>query len=214
MAMEFSIGGFNVKGWMVAVALPVLSTVSGGVYFGYDTLNRFYGVEGGVDSALSKAGTNAKQIAELQKSLTKLSNDTARERTANKTFAANQLTTASQAIREELQEVETTLSDDSVAKMQQLTERLTTLDATVTSRIQTVEQAIIDNDVRGLNSKLAQLATNMQQILEQQKVLLDLRSQVDKATTITDGIGDKLDVLQTEVDDIWKAYDELASNPL
>ena len=199
---------------MVAVALPVLSTVSGGIYFGYDTLNRFYGVEGGVDSALSKAGTNAKQIAELQKSLTQLSNDTARERTANKTFAANQLTTASQAIRSELQEVETNLSDDSVAKMQQLTERLTTLDATVTSRIQTVEQAIIDNDVRGLNSKLAQLATNMQQILEQQKVLLDLRSQVDKATTITDGIGDKLDVLQTEVDDIWKAYDELASNPL
>ena len=214
MAMEFSIGGFNVKGWMVAVALPVLSTVSGGVYFGYDTLNRFYGVEGGVDSALSKAGTNAKQIAELQKSLTQLSNDTDRDITAAKTFAANQLTIASQAIREELQEVETTLSGDSVAKMQQLTERLTTLDATVTSRIQTVEQAIIDNDVRGLNSKLAQLATNMQQILEQQKVLLDLRSQVDKATTITDGIGDKLDVLQTEVDDIWKAYDELASNPL
>ena len=212
--MEFSIGGFNVKGWMVAVALPVLSTVSGGVYFGYDTLNRFYGVEGGVEEALGKGSPNAKQIAELQKSLTQLSNDTARERTANKTFAATQLTTASQAIREELQEVETNLSDDSVAKMQQLTERLTTLDATVTSRIQTVEQAIIDNDVRGLNSKLALLATKMQQILEQQKVLLDLRSQVDKATTITDGIGDKLDVLQTEVDDIWKAYDELASNPL
>ena len=214
MAMEFSIGGFNVKGWMVAVALPVLSTVSGGVYFGYDTLNRFYGVEGGVEEALEKVSTNAKQIAELQKSLTKLSNDTARERTANKTFASNQLTTASQAIRKELQEVETNLSDDSVAKMQQLTERLTTLDATVTSRIQTVEQAIIDNDVRGLNSKLAQLATNMQQILEQQKVLLDLRSQVDKATTITDGISDKLDVIQTEIDDIWKAYDEMSSNPL
>lgn len=214
MAMEFSIGGFNVKGWMVAVALPVLSTVSGGVYFGYDTLNRFYGVEGGVGEALGNTSANAKQISELQKSLTKLSNDTARERTANKTFAANQLTTASQAIRKELQEVETNLSDDSVAKMQQLTERLTTLDSTVTSRIQTVEQAIIDNDVRGLNSKLAQLATNMQQILEQQKVLLDLRSQVDKATTITDGIGDKLDVIQTEIDDIWKAYDEMASNPL
>ena len=135
--------------------------------------------------------------------MTQLSNDTDRDITAAKTFAAK-----------ELKEVETNLSDDSVAKMQQLTERLTTLEATVTSRIQTVEQAIIDNDVRGLNSKLAQLATNMQQILEQQKVLLDLRSQVDKATTITDGIGDKLDVLQTEVDDIWKAYDELASNPL
>ena len=203
MAMEFSIGGFNVKGWMVAVALPVLSAVSGGVYWGYDTLNRFYGVEGGVSEALGSTSANAKQISELQKSLTKLETDTARERTANKTFAANQLTTASQAIRKELQEAET-----------DLTTEITELEANVTSRIQTVEQAIIDNDVRGLNSKLAQLATNMQQILEQQKVLLDLRSQVDKATTITDGIGDKLDVLQTEVDDIWKAYDELASNPL
>ena len=203
MAMEFSIGGFNVKGWMVAVALPVLSAVSGGVYWGYDTLNRFYGVEGGVSEALGNTSANAKQISELQKSLTKLSNDTERERTANKTFAANQLTTASQAIAKELQEAETDLGN-----------KITELEANVTSRIQTVEQAIIDNDVRGLNSKLAQLATNMQQILEQQKVLLDLRSQVDKATTITDGIGDKLDVLQTEVDDIWKAYDELASNPL
>lgn len=201
--MEFSIGGFNVKGWMVAVALPVLSAVSGGVYWGYDTLNRFYGVEGGVSEALGNTSANAKQISELQKSLTKLSNDTERERTANKTFAANQLTTASQAIAKELQEAETDLGNE-----------ITELEADVTSRIQTVEQAIIDNDVRGLNSKLAQLATNMQQILEQQKVLLDLRSQVDKATTITDGIGDKLDVLQTEVDDIWKAYDELASNPL
>jgi DNA repair exonuclease SbcCD ATPase subunit len=214
MAMEFSIGGFNVKGWMVAVALPVLSTVSGGVYFGYDTLNRFYGVEGGVGEALGNTSANAKQIAELQKSLTKLNNDTARERTANKTFAANQLTTASQAIRKELQEVETNLSDDSVAKIQQLTQKLNKIESTATSRIQTVEQAIVDNDVRGLNSKLAQLATNMQQILEQQKVLLDLRSQVDKATTITDGIGDKLDVIQTEIDDIWKAYDEMVSNPL
>ena len=86
--MEFSIGGFNVKGWMVAVALPVLSTVSGGVYFGYDTLNRFYGVEGGVGEALGNTSANAKQIAEQQKSLTKLNNDTARERTANKTFAS------------------------------------------------------------------------------------------------------------------------------
>ena len=203
MAMEFSIGGFNVKGWMVAVALPVLSAVSGGVYWGYDTLHRFYGVEGGVSEALGNTSANAKQISELQKSLTQLSNDTERERTANKTFAANQLTTASQAITKELQEAETDLGN-----------KITELEANVTSRIQTVEQAIIDNDVRGLNSKLAQLATNMQQILEQQKVLLDLRSQVDKATTITDGIGDKLDVLQTEVDDIWKAYDELASNPL
>ena len=214
MSMEFSIGGFNIKGWMVAVALPVLSAVSGGVYWGYDTLNRFYGVEGGVDEALGKASANAKQISELQKSLTQLSNDTARERTANKTFAANQLTTTSQAIRKELQETESKLNDDIVVKIQQLTQQITDLQSTVTSRIQTVEQAVVDNDVRGLNTKLAQLTTNMQQILEQQKVLLDLRSQVDKATTITNGIGDKLDVIQTEINDIWKAYDSLVENPL
>jgi len=214
MAMEFSIGGFNVKGWMVAVALPVLSTVSGGVYFGYDTLNRFYGVEGGVGEALDKTSANAKQILELQRSLTKLETDTARERTANKTFAANQLTTSSQAIRKELQDTETKLNDDIVVKMQQLNQQVTTLEAEITSRIQTVEQAVVDNDVRGLNTKLAQLTTNMQQILEQQKVLLDLRSEVDKATTITSGIGDKLDVIQTEIDDIWKAYDSLVENPL
>ena len=212
--MEFSIGGFNVKGWMVAVALPVLSTVSGGVYFGYDTLNRFYGVEGGVEEALGKGATNAKQISELQKSLTKLENDTARERTANKTFAANQLTTASQAISNELKEAETKLDDEIVELSEELKEKITELESLLNSRVQTVEQAIVDNDVRGLNSKLAQLATNMQQILEQQKVLLDLRSQVDKATTITDTIGDKLDVIQTEIDDIWKAYDSMAEKPL
>ena len=214
MAMEFSIGGFNVKGWMVAVALPVLSTVSGGVYFGYDTLNRFYGVEGGVDSALSKAGTNAKQIAELQKSLTKLSNDTARERTANKTFAANQLNTTSQAIEKELQEAEVSLNTEIIEVTKDLDEKIVELKEEVTQRVQSIEQAVIDNDVRGLNSKLAQLTTNMQQILEQQKVLLDLRSQVDKSTTITDTIGNKLDVIQTEIDDIWKAYDSLVENPL
>ena len=214
MAMEFSIGGFNVKGWMVAVALPVLSTVSGGVYFGYDTLNRFYGVEGGVEESLSKASANAKQIAELQKSLTQLSNDTARERTANKTFAANQLNTASQAIEKELQEAEVSLNTEIIEVTKDLDEKIVALKEEVTQRVQSIEQAVIDNDVRGLNSKLAQLTTNMQQILEQQKVLLDLRSQVDKSTTITDTIGNKLDVIQTEIDDIWKAYDSLVENPL
>ena len=148
MDVGFSIGGYNIKGWMVAVALPVLSTVAGGVYWSYDTLQRFYGVEEGIAQvAENSASFNAKAVE-------------------------------------------------------------------LTSRIQTLEQAITDNDVRGLNTKLAQLSTNMQQILEQQKLLLDLRSQVDKATTVTDGLGDTLDTLETEIDDIWKAYDSLVDNPL
>ena len=148
MSMEFSIGGYNIKGWMVAVALPVLSSVAGGVWWSYDTLQRFYSVESGIQVVVSKSNEFDVKAAALA------------------------------------------------------------------SRIQTLEQAVADNDVRGLNTKLAQLSTNMTQILEQQKLLLDLRSQVDKATTITDGLGDTLDVLQTEIDDIWKAYDELADNPL
>lgn len=135
--MEFSIGGYNIKGWMVAVAIPVLSSVAGSVYFAYDALNRFYDTEAAVEDVLG-----------------------------------------------------------------------------VVSRVQTLEQAIQDNDVRGLNTKLSQLSTNMQQILEQQKLLLDLRSKIDKATTITDGLGDKLDLYDQEIEDIWKAYDELVDNPL
>tara|TARA_R110001606_G_scaffold337896_1_gene485988 strand:+ start:22 stop:468 length:447 start_codon:yes stop_codon:yes gene_type:complete len=148
MDVGFSIGGYNIKGWMVAVALPVLSSLAGGVWWTYDTMQRFYAVESGITS------------------------------TAENSEAFN-------------------------AKASELT-----------SRIQTLEQAILDNDVRGLNTKLAELTTNMQQILEQQRVLLDLRSQVDRATTITDGLGDTLDVLETEIEDIWKAYDFLVANPL
>lgn len=135
--MEFSIGGYNIKGWMVAVAIPVLSSVAGSVYFAYDALNRFYDTEAAVEDVLG-----------------------------------------------------------------------------VVSRVQTLEQAIQDNDVRGLNTKLSQLSTNMQQILEQQKLLLDLRSKIDRATTITDGLGDKLDTYDQEIEDIWKAYDSLVDKPL
>ena len=148
MDFEFSLGGYNIKGWMLAVGIPVLSSVAGGVWWSYDTLQRFYAVEEGIDTVVSLAGT-----------------------------------------------FETT----SVA---------------LASRIQTLEQAIQDNDVRGLNQKLATLTTNMQQILDQQRTLLDMRSQVDKATTITDGLGDKLDVIGQEIDDIWEAYDYLKDNPL
>ncbi len=86
--------------------------------------------------------------------------------------------------------------------------------AEISSRIQTLEQAIADNDVRGLSEKLATLTTSMQQLLEQQKVLLDLRSDIDRAITITNGLGDKLDTYDTEINDIWNAYDSLVENPL
>ena len=192
MDFEFSVGGYNIKGWMVAVALPVLSTVAGGVYWSYDTLQRFYGVEAGIAEVVDKSASFDVKAGSLDKRVTSV-----------ETVAQRNLT-----------EVNNNLSSEIVALDSMLLTKSQELEAKLVSRIQTLEQAIADNDVRGLNQKLAQLSTNMSQILEQQKVLLDLRSQVDKATTITDGLGDTLDTLQTEVDDIWKAYDELVSNPL
>jgi hypothetical protein len=192
MDFEFSIGGYNIKGWMVAVALPVLSTVAGGVWWSYDTLQRFYGVEAGIAEVVDKSASFDVKAGSLDKRVTSV-----------ETVAQRNLT-----------EVNNNLSNEIVALDSMLLTKSQELEAKLVSRIQTLEQAIADNDVRGLNQKLAQLSTNMSQILEQQKVLLDLRSQVDKATTITDGLGDTLDTLQTEVDDIWKAYDELVDNPL
>lgn len=145
---ELKIGGFTFKGWYIAAALPILSGLSGAIYYGYDTVQRFYAVEEGISAVLEKSD-----------------------------------------------------SFDSTA-------------VGLSSRIQTVEQAIQDNDVRGLNSKLSQISTQMQTILEQQKVLLDLRSRVEKSTTITDSIGDKLDKYDQEIEDIWKAYDSLVDKPL
>ena len=192
MDFEFSVGGYNIKGWMVAVALPVLSTVAGGVYWSYDTIQRFYGVEAGIAEVVDKSASFDVKAGSLDKRVTSV-----------ETVAQRNLT-----------EVNNNLSGEIIALDSLLLTKSQELEAKLVSRIQTLEQAIADNDVRGLNQKLAQLSTNMSQILEQQKILLDLRSQVDKATTITDGLGDTLDTLQTEVDDIWKAYDELADNPL
>ena len=192
MDFEFSVGGYNIKGWMVAVALPVLSSVAGGVWWSYDTLQRFYGVEAGIAEVVDKSAAFDAKAGQLDKRVTSVETDAQRN----------------------LTQVNNNLSSEIVALDSLLLSKYQELEAKLIVRIQTLEQAIADNDVRGLNQKLAQLSTNMTQILEQQKLLLDLRSQVDKATTITDGLGDTLKTLNKEIDDIWKAYDELADNPL
>jgi len=145
---ELKVGRFSFKGWYIAAALPILSAISGTIYYGYDTLNRFYDVEAGIDLVVSESDMFNVRASDFN------------------------------------------------------------------SRIQTLEQAVTDNDVRGLNSRLSTISTQMQTILEQQKALLELRSMVEKSSTITDQIGDKLDTFQVEIDDIWEAYDSLADNPL
>lgn len=131
------VGGFDVKGWYFAVALPVLSGLSGGIYYAYDTVNRFWAAEESINAVLG-----------------------------------------------------------------------------VESRVQTLEQAIQDNDVRGLAPKLSSIGTQMQTILEQQKQLLDLRSSVEKSDAITSGIKDQLDKYDRDIEDLWKAMDDLSKNPI
>jgi len=129
---EVKIGGFTFKGWYLAAALPLLGSLSGGIYYGYDVVNRFWDVEQSVTEVLD-----------------------------------------------------------------------------ATSRIQALEQTVDQSDVAGLDSKLSQISTQMINILEQQKTLLDLRSKVERAELITDGIDAKIKQLQSDVDNVWDAIDEL-----
>lgn len=129
---SLQIAGFNLSGWAMAAALPVLSGISGAVYFGYDALSRFNAVEQSVEPLLD-----------------------------------------------------------------------------IDSRVQALEQAIADNDVRGLSSALSQIQTQMTTILEQQRNLLDLRSKVERSELITNGIDDRLQRLQTDIDSTWNAIDAL-----
>jgi len=129
---EVKVGGFTFKGVYLAAALPLLGSLSGGIYYGYDVVNRFWGVEDAVNEVLA-----------------------------------------------------------------------------TTSRIQALEQTIGDNNVSGLNTQLTQIGTQMISILEQQKTLLDLRSKVERAELITDGIDAKIKQLQSDIDSTWDAIDEL-----
>jgi len=138
----------NLKAVWLTLALPVLSGISGAIYFGYDAIKRFEIVE-------QDNGRYASDIGDLSGQLT-----------------------------------------------------------AIQSRIQTLEQAMQDNDVRGLAPKLSEISTQMTTILDQQKELLDLRSKVEKSETITNGLGDKLDKYNAEIEDLWKAFDEAVKNPL
>ena len=129
---ELKVGGFTFKGVYLAAALPLLGSLSGGIYYGYDVVNRFWGVEESVIEVLDAA-----------------------------------------------------------------------------SRVQALEQTIGDNNVSGLNAQLSQISTQMVTILEQQRTLLDLRSKVERAELITNGIDSRLQALQADIDSTWDAIDAL-----
>ena len=77
------------------------------------------------------------------------------------------------------------------------------------ARVQTLEQTAGDNNVGQLNTKLSQISTQMATILEQQKTLLDLRSKIERAELITNGIDAKIQALKKDLDSTWDAIDAL-----
>lgn len=90
-----------------------------------------------------------------------------------------------------------------------------------------VTQRLDDNNVAGLQGKLAQLGTNLEAIMDRQSELLDLREKVSNleanmgqqtvlVETQLDAISghyEKMNKIQREIDDLWNGMDAL-SNPL
>lgn len=134
---SLTIGGFPISGWMLGVAIPVLSAVGGAAWYLFDLQSRFLGVEESVSFVIDVEG-----------------------------------------------------------------------------RVAALEQTIADNSVSSLSSRLTGLNTTMTTILDQQRQLLDLRSKVERSETITSRLDGSLSKYDQEIEDLWKAVDELSKNPL
>lgn len=90
----------------------------------------------------------------------------------------------------------------------------------LTDRIGLVEQRLADQNISGLQGKLSELGANLEQIMQRQGELLDLRDRVGEAekdvgqSVITvKQYDDKVKGIEREINDIWSAMDAL-SNPL
>ena len=113
------------------------------------------------------------------------------------------------------------------AELSTVVEELNATTSGFSNTITSVTQRLDDNNVAGLQGKLAELGTNLKAIMERQSELLDLREKVSNLeTTLAQqtitvdtqlkSIGeykDKMDKLQSEIDDLWNGMDAL-SNPL
>jgi hypothetical protein len=93
--------------------------------------------------------------------------------------------------------------------------------------ISNMQQSLDDNDIKGLQGKLAELGTNLEAIMEAQKDLLDLRDRVAaveksnaesvlKVENKVESLGntdERLMRIKKEIDDLWDALDSVV-NPL
>lgn len=97
----------------------------------------------------------------------------------------------------------------------------------ITDRISLVEQRLTDQNISGLQGKLSELGANLEQIMERQRELLDLRDRIEAAekqagesaitvknqSGVVEKYDDEVKKLTREINDLWNAMDAL-SNPL
>ena len=152
---EFKIGGYTFKGIYLAIFLPLLSSIAGGVWAVSDFYNKITGLEG-------KVLSNSAQEAHI---------------------------------------------DD------------------LSKRLLIVEQTMADSSLNELQGKLAELGANLTAIMEAQKELLGLKDQfkdidvsakenallVQSYEKRIQELEGRIKIYQTEIDDLWKGLDALAT---
>ena len=134
----------------------------------------------------------------------------------------NRLDTQEQAVQDIIVSQEVIKS-----KFDSIDEDVTAKLATFSASLGKVQQQLNDNDVSGLQGKLAALGANLEQIMKRQGELLDLRDKVadvektssEQAITIESKIeklsqyDEDMKRLKREINDLWNGMDAL-SNPL
>ena len=134
----------------------------------------------------------------------------------------NRLEAQEQAVNDSTQ-----IAADILAQFDALKEDLNTQINQHKNTIDVVQQQLADNDVSGLQGKLATLGTNLEQIMKRQSELLALQEKVSTLQTTVAERGakteaqldklkqydDDMKLIRREIDDLWNGMDAL-SNPL
>lgn len=134
----------------------------------------------------------------------------------------NRLATQEQTVQDAMQ-----VSADIQAKFDELKGMVDTQLNSYKNTIDVVQQQLADNDVSGLQGKLATLGTNLEQIMKRQSELLDMRDKIAEIEKTASEQSIKTQVqldklkqydsdmkrIKREIDDLWNGMDAL-SNPL
>lgn len=134
----------------------------------------------------------------------------------------NRLATQEQTVQDAMQ-----VSTDIQGQFDDLKGMVDTQLNSYKNTIDVVQQQLADNDVSGLQGKLATLGTNLEQIMKRQSELLDMRDKIAEIEKTASEQSIKTQVqldklkqydddmkrIKREIDDLWNGMDAL-SNPL